>query len=71
MRKSGYKFNILFNNGRVGNIISSSPLAVTLAAVMLEDEATKAILKDQNFELVLTTKYQLLTKNLTRPKMPM
>ena len=63
-RKAGYKFNIIFNNGRVGNIISSSPLAVHLASVMLEDDATKAILKDNQYEISLNTKFQLTTKNL-------
>ena len=63
-RKAGYKFNIIFNNGRVGNIISSSPLAVNLAGVMLEDEATKAILRDQQYEITLNTKFQLITKNI-------
>jgi hypothetical protein len=64
-RKAGYKFNIVFNNGRIGNIISNSPLASNLAAVMLEDDATKAILKDNQFEISLNTKFQLTTKNLS------
>lgn len=64
-RKAGYKFNIQFTNARVSNIISSSPLAVNLAGVMLEDDATKTILKGGQYEISLNTKFQLLTKNLT------
>ena len=36
-RKSGYKFNILFCNGRVDNVISDYPIAKDLAATLLQD----------------------------------
>ncbi len=32
-RKAGYKFNIEFTDGKVGNVISGSPLAMHLAQV--------------------------------------
>ena len=64
-RKTGYKFTIRLTNGRTSNIISGSPLAMDLAAVLLEDANTKSILKDKTFELSLNTKFQLSTKNLT------
>ena len=62
-RKAGYKFMIQFTEGRVTNVISGSPLAMNLAAVMLEDENTKKILKLSQYEVSLNTKFQLLTKN--------
>ena len=62
-RKAGYKFMIQLTEGRVSNVISGSALAMNLAAVMLEDENTKKILKQSQYEISLNTKFQLLTKN--------
>ena len=66
-RKAGYKFTIQLTNGRVSNVISGSPLAMNLAAVLLEDENTKKILQDKVYEISLNTKFQLTTKNVTPP----
>jgi hypothetical protein len=62
-RKAGYKFTIEFTEGRVSNVISNSPLALDLAAVMLESEITKQILRKSKYTITLNTKFQLLTKN--------
>ncbi len=62
-RKSGYKFTIELNNGRVANVISNSPLAPDLAAVLLQDDAVKTILSNNNFHVILNTKFQLSIKN--------
>jgi hypothetical protein len=64
-RKAGYKFVIAFTNGKVGNVISGSDLASHLAAAMLEDDATKAVLQTGQFEVILNTKFQLTVKNTT------
>jgi|SRR6185312_7907362 len=65
-RKSGYKFKIDFIEGKVGNVISGSLLAMHLAQSILEDEAAKDILNEHNFEIVLNTKFQLIIKNLPK-----
>ena len=62
-RKAGYKFTIEFIDGRVSNVISNSPLASNLAAVMLENEATKEILRNSHYTISLNTKFQLITTN--------
>ena len=62
-RKAGYKFNIEFVNGRVSNIISGSPLASDLAAVLLNDPASRAILTTADITISLNTKFQLSFKN--------
>ncbi len=67
-RKAGYKFTIEFNEGRVSNVISNSPLASNLAAVMLENDITKQILRGNKYTITLNTKFQLLTKNLSFEK---
>ena len=61
-RKAGYKFTIEFTDGKVGNVISGSPLAMNLAEVILEDQAAKDILLENNFEVSLSTKFQLTIK---------
>ena len=66
-RKAGYKFTIQLTNGRVSNVISGSPLAMNLASVLLEDENTKKIIKDNIYEISLNTKFQLTTRNITLP----
>ena len=63
-RKAGYKFTIEFTDGKVGNVISGSPLAVNLAEVILEDDAAKDILAESNFEVSLNTKFQLSIKSV-------
>lgn len=67
-RKAGYKFTIEFIEARIGNIISNSPLASNLAAVMLENEATKEILRRGHYSISLNTKFQLITTNYNAVK---
>jgi len=62
-RKAGYKFTIEFIDARVSNVISNSSLASNLAAVMLENEATKEILRNNHYTISLNTKFQLITTN--------
>jgi hypothetical protein len=65
-RKAGYKFKIEFIDGKVGNVISGSTLAMHLAQVILEDDAAKEILNEHNFEVSLNTKFQLLIKSIAK-----
>ncbi len=64
-RKAGYKFTIEFTDGKVGNVISGSTLAMHLASVMMEDDGAKEIIRDKNYEVSLNTKFQLSIKNIT------
>ncbi len=64
-RKAGYKFTIEFTDGKVGNVISGSTLAMHLAAVIMEDDGAKEIIRDKNYEVSLNTKFQLSIKNIT------
>jgi hypothetical protein len=67
-RKAGYKFTIDFLDARVSNVISNSPLASNLAAVMLENESTKEILRNNHYTISLNTKFQLITTNCNAAK---
>ena len=61
-RKAGYKFYIDFINGRIDNVLSSSPLAHDLAQLMMQDEALREIISKNDFQLVFNTKFQLTIK---------
>ena len=65
-RKAGYKFSISFTDGKVGNVISGSPLAMHLAQVILEDDAAKQILNENNYDVSLNTKFQLTIKHIPK-----
>jgi hypothetical protein len=65
-RKAGYKFSIELIDGKVGNVISGSELAQHLAQVILEDDAAKQIMADNNFEISLNTKFQLSIKHISK-----
>ena len=64
-RKAGYKFTIEFTNGKVANVISTSQLAMDLAAVMLEDATCKTLFATNNYAISLNTKFQVSIKNCT------
>ncbi len=65
-RKAGYKFTIDFIDGKVGNVISGSTLAMHLAQVILEDESAREIIEEHNFKVSLNTKFQLTIKNVAK-----
>lgn len=65
-RKAGYKFKIEFTDGKVGNVISGSTLAMHLAQVIVEDDKAKEILTEHDFEISLNTKFQLTIKNIPK-----
>ncbi|MEJ7738814.1 MAG: hypothetical protein WKF97_15420 [Chitinophagaceae bacterium] len=68
-RKAGYKFTIEYTKGRVTNVISGSPLALDLAAVLQQDGIMKSLLGENNYQLEFNTKFQLSIKNCTpQPK---
>ena len=64
-RKAGYKFTIEFTRGRVANVISGSPLASDLAAVLLQDDVLKRLFADADYQVSLNTKFQVSIKNHT------
>ncbi len=64
-RKAGYKFTIQFTDGKVGNVISGSELAMHLASVIMEDDSAKQIVSENNFEVSLNTRFQLSIKSVT------
>ncbi|MBO9564745.1 MAG: hypothetical protein J7621_18345 [Niastella sp.] len=70
-RKAGYKFTILFEEGKAANTIGSSQLARDLATVLLENNDTKYLFKHNTYEVTLTPKFVLQIVNKTKNPVPL
>lgn len=58
-RKTGNKFSLLFKNGKVDEIVITSPVAAALASDLLHDEGVIALFAENDFYIAMNTKYQL------------
>jgi len=65
-RKAVYKFNIEFVNGRPTTMLGDNQLAQTLASALMEDDITKELLSQNNYEFSFDTKFQLHIKNIKK-----
>lgn len=70
-RKAGYKFTIVFEEGKAANTIGSSQLARDLATVLLENNDTKYLFKHNSYEVTLTPKFLLQIVNKTKNPVPL
>jgi len=70
-RKAGYKFTILFENGKASNTIGSSQLARDLVTVLTENNDVKYLLRFNTYELTLTPKFLLQISNKTKQPVPL
>jgi len=62
-RKGVYKFNIEFIDGKLTGVIRNNQLAQSLASILMEDDITKELLLQNNYEFSFNTKFQLHIKN--------
>lgn len=70
-RKAGYKFTIIFEDGKAAGTIGGIQLARDLATVLLENNDTKYLFKHNTYEVTLTTKFVLLLTNKTKNPVPL
>lgn len=61
-RKAGYKFQLKIRQARIENIVVDSPLASALASLLLREPATRELLADREYHIVLNTKSQLFIR---------
>jgi len=65
-RKIKYSFSNLFlNNGKIDNTVKLTPVAREFAVILQENELTKNLLKQKNFEFSMNNDFRLLIKNNT------
>jgi len=66
-RKIKFSFNINLRKGRLASLDNPSPLAKDFAESLQGDETTRMLTRANDYELTLTTNFQLSIKNTTAP----
>lgn len=66
-RKVRYTFDMLLVKGRVDNSVSQTPFAKQLAAALLENDSTRQIVRQNDYQLGMKNSFQLSIKNCTPP----
>jgi hypothetical protein len=64
-RKSGYKFEVVFNGGRPATI-QASDIAKDFVTVLLENPKTLELLQAHNYTFTMNTKFQLQIKHIAK-----
>ena len=69
-RKAKFTFNVSLHKGRIQNITSPPPVAKELATILQEDEMTRKLVREFDYEFSMNSSFQLLIKNSTPPAEP-
>ena len=65
-RKIKLTFNTIeLNDGRMDNTVKHSPVAKDLVQVLLENDATRPMVRGQNLSFALNNSFELIIKNNT------
>ena len=65
-RKIKFSFtNLQLNKGRINNLAKHLPLAKDLSLLLQENELSKKLIKEQQFEFSMNNQFQLTIKNNT------
>jgi hypothetical protein len=67
-RKVKFTFTVTLHKGRIQNITSPPPLARELSVILQEDDMTRKLVRQQDFEFSLNSGFQLTIKNNTPPE---
>src|SRR4051794_23917735 len=62
-RKTGYKFDIEFINGKLATDVRNNELAQTLVSELTVDDITKTLLLQNNYQFTFNSRFQLYIKN--------
>jgi hypothetical protein len=65
-RKTVQKFNIEFIDGKLTSLIRNNLFAQGLAALLMEDDITRNLLLQANYEFSFNTKFELRIKNIKK-----
>jgi len=66
-RKVKFSFSIELVKGRMRNILAPAPLARDLITALEQDDVTHALLRKQEYELIMSSDFKLKIKNCTPP----
>lgn len=58
-RKAKFTFNVALHKGRIQNVSTPSPVAKELATILQEDEVTRKLVREFDYEFVMNSSFQL------------
>jgi len=61
-RKAKFTFNVALHKGRIQNVASPSPVAKELATILQEDEITRKLVREFDYEFSMNGAFQLTIK---------
>lgn len=64
-RKAKFTFNVNLHKGRIQNITSPPPVARELATILQEDEMTRVLVRQYDYDFSLNSAFQLSLKNVS------
>jgi hypothetical protein len=66
-RKVKFTFTVTLHKGRIQNVTSPPPLARELSLILQEDDMTRQLVRQQDYEFSLNSGFQLTIKNNSLP----
>ncbi|MGB3006020.1 MAG: hypothetical protein WBC06_05910 [Chitinophagaceae bacterium] len=70
-RKAKLTFSVYLHKGRIQKTAATPPpVARELAAVLLDDQVTYQLVREQDYEFSMNSSFQLYIKNTTAPVQP-
>jgi hypothetical protein len=66
-RKVKFTFSVTLHKGRIQNITSPPPLARELSDILQQDDMTRQLVRQQDYEFSLNSSFQLTIKTNTPP----
>ena len=64
-RKSKFTFNVMLHKGRIQNISAPPPVAKDLATLLQEDETTRLLVRQFDYQFSMNASFQLGIKNIS------
>ena len=64
-RKAKFTFNVNLHKGRIQNVTSPPPVARELATILQEDEMTRVLVRQFDYQFSVNAAFQLTIKNMT------
>jgi hypothetical protein len=64
-RKAKFTFNVMLHKGRIQNVSAPPPVSKDLATILQEDEMTRVLVRQFDYQFSMNASFQLTIKNLT------
>jgi hypothetical protein len=66
-RKTGFKFTLRFNKGRLTDTAVQPQIAKDLSSVLIADPAVNALFQQNQYQISLNSKFQLTIQHIPKP----